>query len=142
MTTFVRRVPDTFDEAYWHASSRYMERELGAVPADEAERHENPSGFTDPSGNASGQRKDMSYCFAPYDGLRGLGMSDVREFSGVGDLPPGVRPIDVSPNFDPEAQKRALEAMRLGGGSGWKKTLPYIAVGGGLLALLLLTRKP
>lgn len=79
MTTFVRRVPDRFDTTYWRVASGYMERELGAVDAGEAVRHESPKGFVDTAGKASGQAKDQCYCFAPYDGLRGLGMPDFHE---------------------------------------------------------------
>ncbi len=77
MTTFVRRVPAEFDTAYWRVAPGYMERELGAVAPGEAVRHERPKGFVSVAGKVEGQAKDQSYCFAPYDGLRGLGMADV-----------------------------------------------------------------
>lgn len=78
MTTFVRRVPAEFDTTYWRVAPGYMERELGAVEATEAVRHESPKGFADTAGKVTGQRKDQSYCFAPYDGLRGLVMPDFQ----------------------------------------------------------------
>lgn len=84
MTTFVRRVPPAFDEGYWHTAAGYMERELGSVSDTEHARHEHPAGFVDASGSAPGHKKDMPYCFAPYDGLRGLGMQDIVEFDSIG----------------------------------------------------------
>lgn len=147
MTTFVRRVSEKFDDAYWHAASRYMERELGAVSAEEAKRHEKPSGFTNTAGQTTGQRKDASYCFAPYDGLRGLGMSDVCQYESIGALPEGVKPENVNLDIllDPKKQEeaaRAMRAMREGSKDAWKKALPYVAVGGvALVAIFALARK-
>jgi len=74
-----------FDQKYWTFGSGYMERELGAVLADEHARHEKPESFVEVAGDAPGQRKDMPYCFAPYDGLRGLNMRDVVEFDALGE---------------------------------------------------------
>lgn len=79
MTTFVRRIPAEFDTTYWRVAEGYMERELGAVSPVEAERHDKPRGFASVAGKIEGQRKDQGYCFAPYDGLRGLGMPDFHE---------------------------------------------------------------
>lgn len=140
MTTFVRRIPDSFDQVYRHASAQYMERELGAVDVLEAQRHESPSGFADPAGHATGQRKDMSYCFAPYDGLRGLGMSDVCEYDSVGEtqIPASVIPTSLQP-LNPkiaESFKGRLSEEPM-----WKRALPYAAAGSALLAFVFLMRR-
>ena len=144
MTTFVRRIPASFDETYWRVAPGYMERELGAVDPGEARRHESPKGFVSVAGDAVGQAKDQSYCFAPYDGLRGLGMGDVESLEdvealdvdaeaspGLGQmLPPktpgGPIPLGEAP---PEQEPAILRAV------------PYVIAAVGLLWLFNKTAK-
>lgn len=142
MPTFVRRVPADFDTTYWRVSPAYMEPELGAVGAEEAVRHESPKGFVSVAGETSGQAKDQSYCFAPYDGLRGLGMPDFHEgLEGMGTvtgaslgqmLPPaypgGPIPLGEAPSTPPSSS---------GQGEGLvMRALPYVVAAAGLLWLL------
>jgi hypothetical protein len=143
VTTFVRRVPAEFDTTYWRVAPGYMERELGAVPATEAVRHESPKGFASVAGKIEGQRKDQSYCFAPYDGLRGLGMPDVRAMQEYADVyedslgappvapvlpsPGGAAPPASSPGSIPDSP--ALRAI------------PYVVAAVGLLWLFNKTAK-
>jgi hypothetical protein len=142
MTTFVRRVPAEFDTTYWRVAEGYMERELGAVDATEAVRHESPKGFADTAGKVSGQRKDQPYCFAPYDGLRGLGMPDfhadaresvdVASFAGLGQmLAPAHRgaPIPLGEPPTAPAESPVLRAV------------PYVLAAVGLLWLFNKTAK-
>lgn len=120
MTTFVRRIPARFQDLYtafdeyspapFMQRTGYMEPELAGVPADEHSRHEKPESFVDVSGSAPDQRKDMPFCFAPYDGLRGLGMRDVVEFDALGaDASATVSPAVVLPAVE---QRTILPAPR------------------------------
>jgi hypothetical protein len=135
MTTFVRRVPAEFDTTYWRVAAGYMERDLGAVSPDEAVRHESPKGFASPAGAVSGQAKDQPYCFAPYDGLRGLGMpdfhddaADVVEADAVAHAPARRRAVSLGET--PPAQDSALV-----------RAVPYIIAAAGILYLLNKTAK-
>jgi len=142
MTTFVRRVPTEFDTTYWRVAQGYMERELGAVGAHEAVRHELPKGFASVAGKTTGQRKDQSYCFAPYDGLRGLGMPDVEsvedveevvaeESPGLGQMLPPKTPGGPIPLGEtPPAQEPAI-----------LRAVPYVVAAVGLLWLFNKTAK-
>jgi len=145
MTAFVRRVPAEFDTTYWRVAPGYMERELGAVSPVEAGRHESPKGFADTAGAVTGQRKDQSYCFAPYDGLRGLGMTDYR---AVGD--------DIEDGDDDGADAKDVDVsigrVRLGDTpstpstpppppSALVRAVPYVIAAAGLLWLLNKTAK-
>jgi hypothetical protein len=142
MTTFVRRVPAEFDTAYWRVAPGYMERELGAVSPVEAVRHEHPKGFASIAGKVTGQQKDQSYCFAPYDGLRGLGMpeapldedegDDEDEYEGVGQMPPPAYPGGpiVPLGEPPPAQEPAV-----------LRAIPYVIGVVGLLWLFNKTAK-
>lgn len=132
MTTFVRRVPAEFDTLYWRTAPGYMERELGAVDAGEAVRHDSPKGFASVAGKAEGQRKDQGYCFAPYDGLRGLGMPDFHasvehEAESLGQMPPPAYPGApiVSLGEAPPASEGFVA-----------KALPYVIAAAGILWLL------
>jgi hypothetical protein len=136
MTAFVRRVPAEFDTTYWRVAAGYMERDLGAVSPDEAVRHESPKGFASPAGAVSGQAKDQPYCFAPYDGLRGLGMpdfhddaADVVEAEHAVAHAPARRRV-VSLGETPPAQDSALV-----------RAVPYIIAAAGILYLLNQTAK-
>ncbi len=142
MTTFVRRIPASFDETYWRVAEGYMERELGAVEASEAVRHEAPRGFASVAGKTTGQRKDQPYCFAPYDGLRGLGMPDfhadvmdgegveVVEDVGLGRMPaPVYRGIPLG---EPPAAPQEPAVLR---------AVPYVVAAVGLLWLFNKTAK-
>jgi len=146
MTTFVRRVPAEFDTTYWRVAEGYMERELGAVDATEAKRHEAPRGFASAAGKVSGQRKDQPYCFAPYDGLRGLGMPDfhadvmggegaesaevVEDVVGLGRMPaPVYRGIPLG---EPPAAPQESAVLR---------AVPYVVAAVGLLWLFNKTAK-
>lgn len=140
MTAFVRRVPAEFDTTYWRVAQGYMERELGAVSPDEAVRHESPKGFASPAGEVSGQAKDQPYCFAPYDGLRGLGMPDFHEDAAdivdaehataraLARAP--VRRAGPSLGETPPAQDSALV-----------RAVPYVIAAAGILWLLNQTAK-
>lgn len=145
MTTFVRRVPTQFDETYWRVAPGYMERELGAVEATEAERHEDPKGFVDTAGAADGQRKDQPYCFAPYDGLRGLGMGDVTAYQDMGDAAPVVAPIVIpGPSGAPGAPSAPSGSGGTGGGaseSGLVRAIPYVVAAAAVYFLLHQTAK-
>jgi hypothetical protein len=140
MTAFVRRVPAEFDTTYWRVAAGYMERDLGAVSPDEAVRHESPKGFASPAGEVTGQAKDQPYCFAPYDGLRGLGMPDFHD--------------DATDIVDAEhAAARALvrAPVRRAGpslgetppaqGSALMRAVPYVIAAAGILYLLNQTAK-
>jgi hypothetical protein len=140
MTAFVRRVPAEFDTTYWRVAAGYMERDLGAVSPDEAVRHESPKGFASPAGEVTGQAKDQPYCFAPYDGLRGLGMPDFHD--------------DATDIVDAEhAAARALvrSPVRRAGpslgetpppqGSALMRAVPYVIAAAGILYLLNQTAK-
>ena len=144
MTACVRRVPAEFDTTYWRVAQGYMERELGAVSPDEAVRHESPKGFASPAGEVSGQAKDQPYCFAPYDGLRGLGMPDFYADASV----------DAAEIVDAEhATARALArapARRAGlslgetppaQDSALVRAVPYVIAAAGILWLLNQTAK-
>ena len=149
MTTFVRRVPAEFDTTYWRVAEGYMERELGAVEASEAVRHEAPRGFASVAGKTTGQRKDQPYCFAPYDGLRGLGMPDfqadvesaevaevaeVAESVELGQMPaPAYRGGPIVPLGEPPAAPPAESAVL--------RAVPYVVAAVGLLWLLNKTTK-
>jgi hypothetical protein len=140
MTAFVRRVPAEFDTTYWRVAPGYMERELGAVPSAEAVRHESPKGFASPAGEVSGQAKDQPYCFAPYDGLRGLGMPDFHDDAAdIVDAEHAaaralvrapVRRAGPSLGETPPAQESAL-----------MRAVPYVIAAAGLLFLLNQTAK-
>lgn len=144
MTTFVRRVPSDYDTAYWRVAPGYMERELGAVDAIEAERHEDPKGFVNTAGAADGQRKDQPYCFAPYDGLRGLGMGDVTAYQDMGDAAPVVAPIvPLAPGGAPSAPG-GTGGGGAGGGAGDSvlvRAIPYVAAAAAMYFLLHQTAK-
>jgi hypothetical protein len=140
MTSFVRRVPAEFDTTYWRVAEGYMERELGAVDATEAKRHEAPRGFASVAGKTTGQRKDQPYCFAPYDGLRGLGMPDFHESAesvevvedvvGLGRMPaPVYRGIPLG---EPPAAPQEPAVLR---------AVPYVLAAVGLLFLFNKTAK-
>jgi hypothetical protein len=140
MTTFVRRVPAEFDTTYWRVAEGYMERELGAVEASEAVRHEAPRGFASVAGKTTGQRKDQPYCFAPYDGLRGLGMPDFQEVVEVvedvdlGQMPaPAYRGGPIVPLGEPPAAPPAESAVL--------RAVPYVVAAVGLLWLFNKTAK-
>ena len=140
MTTFVRRVPAEFDTTYWRVAEGYMERELGAVEASEAVRHEAPRGFASVAGKTTGQRKDQPYCFAPYDGLRGLGMPDFQEDVEVvedvdlGQMPaPAYRGGPIVPLGEPPAAPPAESAVL--------RAVPYVVAAVGLLWLFNKTAK-
>ena len=147
MTTFVRRVPSDYDTAYWRVAPGYMERELGAVDATEAERHEDPKGFVNTAGAADGQRKDQPYCFAPYDGLRGLGMGDVTAYQDMGDAAPVVAPIVIpGPSGAPGAPSApgGSGGGSAGGGAGDSvlvRAIPYVAAAAAVYFLLHQTAK-
>jgi len=140
MTAFVRRVPAEFDTTYWRVAPGYMERELGAVSPVEAGRHESPKGFADTAGAVTGQRKDQSYCFAPYDGLRGLGMPDFHDDAAdIVDAEHAaaralvrapVRRAGLSLGETPPAQDSALV-----------RAVPYVVAAVGLLWLFNKTAK-
>jgi len=151
MTAFVRRVPAVFDETYWRVAEGYMERDLGAadVAADvaatavtptEAARHDSPKGFASVAGQTTGQRKDQPYCFAPYDGLRGLGMPDFHddatdiveaEHAAARALVRApVRRAGPSLGETPPAQESALV-----------RAVPYVIAAAGILYLLNQTAK-
>lgn len=165
MTTFVRRIPAEFQDLYtaldeyspapFMQRTGYMEPELSGVPADEHDRHEKPESFVDVSGSAPGQRKDMPFCFAPYDGLRGLGMSDIVEFDALGaDASVSVSPA-VMPGFDrpaplapplaplPLAPPLDLRLAPPGGNSNGEadKGIPLPALALGAVALFLIVRR-
>ena len=133
MTTFVRRIPAKYDDAYWFVStgpSGYMERELGAVEASEADRHEKPVGFVNAAGKASGTRSDQGYCFAPYDGLRGMEMPDfrvMRDDLGDASVAPGAGAPSAS--APPQAESAVARAV------------PYVVAAVGLLWLFNKTAK-
>jgi hypothetical protein len=142
MTTFVRRIPAKYDDAYWFVStgpSGYMERELGAVEASEALRHEKPMGFVDAAGKASGQRSDQGYCFAPYDGLRGLGMPDMEDGDyaededglGAGEMPMPKRPGGPIMQIGEAPSSESAVA----------RAVPYVVAAVGLLWLFNKTAK-
>ena len=122
-----------------------MERELGAVEATEAERHEDPKGFVDTAGAADGQRKDQPYCFAPYDGLRGLGMGDVTAYQDMGDAAPVVAPIVIpGPSGAPGAPSAPSGSGGTGGGaseSGLVRAIPYVVAAAAVYFLLHQTAK-
>lgn len=146
MTTFVRRVPADYDTAYWQVAPGYMERELGAVDAVEAERHEDPKGFVNTAGATDGQRKDQPYCFAPYDGLRGLGMGDVTAYKDMGDAAPVVAPIvPLAPSGAPSAPGGSGGTGGGAGGSASESALvraiPYVAAVAAVYFLLHQTAK-
>jgi len=144
MTTFVRRVPADYDTAYWQVAPGYMERELGAVDATEAERHEDPKGFVNTAGAADGQRKDQPYCFAPYDGLRGLCMGDVTAYEDMGDAAPIVAPIVIpGPSGAPSAPggSGGTGAPGAASESGLVRAIPYVVAAVGLYFLLHQTAK-
>lgn len=143
MTAFVRRVPAEFDTTYWRVAEGYMERDLGAVSPDEAVRHESPKGFASVAGQTTGQRKDQPYCFAPYDGLRGLGMPDFHaDVADVADIEEAehaaaralvrapVRRAGPSLGETPPAQESALV-----------RAVPYVVAAAGILYLLNQTAK-
>ena len=140
MTAFVRRVPAEFDTTYWRVAAGYMERELGAVSPDEAVRHESPKGFASPAGEVTGQAKDQPYCFAPYDGLRGLGMPDFHDDAAdIVDAEHAaaralvrapVRRAGPSLGETPPAQESAL-----------MRAVPYVIAAAGILFLLNQTAK-
>lgn len=168
MTTFVRRIPAEFQDLYTvldvPAPSNppvqpviaipppglpppglregYMERDLGAVSPVEAVRHERPKGFASVAGKVSGQRKDQPYCFAPYDGLRGLGMpeaprddgaDDEDQYEGVGQMPPPAYPGGpIVPLGETPAQKQEPAVLR---------AIPYVIGVVGLLWLFNKTAK-
>lgn len=137
MTTFVRRIPASFDDTYWRVAAGYMERELGAVEANEAVRHEAPRGFASVAGKTTGQRKDQPYCFAPYDGLRGLGMADVVSVGELGDAPvvaPAVPSLTPSAPSSPSSAAPAQEPAVL-------RAVPYVIAAVGLLWLFNKTAK-
>jgi hypothetical protein len=143
MTTFVRRVPADYDTAYWQMAPGYMERELGAVDGVEAERHEDPKGFVNTAGDTDGQRKDQPYCFAPYDGLRGLCMGDVTAYEDMGDAAPIVAPIvapiaPLAPSGAPSAPGGAPGAASE---SGLARAIPYAIAAVGLYFLFHQTAK-
>ena len=144
MTTFVRRVPSDYDTAYWQVAPGYMERELGAVDATEAERHEDPKGFVNTAGATDGQRKDQPYCFAPYDGLRGLCMGDVTAYEDMGDVAPIVAPVvPLAPGSAPSAPG-ASGGGGAGGGAGDSvlvRAIPYVAAAAAVYFLLHQTAK-
>ena len=144
MTTFVRRVPSDYDTAYWQVAPGYMERELGAVDATEAERHEDPKGFVNTAGATDGQRKDQPYCFAPYDGLRGLCMGDVTAYEDMGDAAPIVAPVvPLAPGSAPSAPG-ASGGGGAGGGAGDSvlvRAIPYVAAVAAVYFLLHQTAK-
>lgn len=139
MTTFVRRVPADYDTAYWQVSPGYMERELGAVDAVEAERHEDPKGFVNTAGATDGQRKDQPYCFAPYDGLRGLGMGDVTAYEDMGDAAPVVAPIvPLAPSAPGGSSGSGTGGGGTGGGaseSSLARAIPYVMAAVGIYFL-------
>lgn len=144
MTTFVRRVPSDYDTAYWQVAPGYMERELGAVDATEAERHEDPKGFVNTAGAADGQRKDQPYCFAPYDGLRGLCMGDVTAYEDMGDAAPVVAPIvPLAPGGAPGAPGGSGGSGTGGGASesGLVRAIPYVVAAAAVYFLLHQTAK-
>ena len=140
MTAFVRRVPAEFDTTYWRVAAGYMERELGAVSPDEAVRHESPKGFASPAGEVTGQAKDQPYCFAPYDGLRGLGMPDFHDDAAdIVDAEHAaaralvrapIRRAGPSLGETPPAQESAL-----------MRAVPYVIAAAGILFLLNQTAK-
>lgn len=141
MTTFVRRVPSDYDTAYWRVAPGYMERELGAVDATEAERHEDPKGFVNTAGATDGQRKDQPYCFAPYDGLRGLCMGDVTSYEEMGDAAPVVAPIVP---LAPSAPGGSGGSGTGGGGAGDSvlvRAIPYVVAAAAVYFLLNQTAK-
>ena len=143
MTTFVRRVPSDYDTAYWRVAPGYMERELGAVDATEAERHEDPKGFVNTAGATDGQRKDQPYCFAPYDGLRGLCMGDVTAYEDMGDAAPVVAPIVPLAPGAPSAPGGS-GGSGTGGGAGDSvlvRAIPYVAAAAAVYFLLHQTAK-
>jgi hypothetical protein len=138
MTAFVRRVPAVFDETYWRVAEGYMERDLGAVSPDEAVRHESPKGFASVAGQTTGQRKDQPYCFAPYDGLRGLGMpdfhADVEEAAEIELVAPPTRrrrlpSLGETPGGQPAKESALINAV------------PYVIAAAGILYLLNQTAK-
>jgi hypothetical protein len=138
MTAFVRRVPAEFDTTYWRVAAGYMERDLGAVSPDEAVRHESPKGFASPAGAVSGQAKDQPYCFAPYDGLRGLGMPDFHD-----DAADVVEAELVAP---PTRRRRLPSLGETPGGQPAKESalinaVPYVIAAAGILYLLNQTAK-
>ena len=141
MTTFVRRVPAEFDTLYWRTAPGYMERDLGAVEATEAVRHESPKGFADTAGKVTGQRKDQSYCFAPYDGLRGLGMPDFHA-----DASEAVK-VDVASFAGPPAHRAPslgeppVSSLPSKAESPTLRALPYVVAAVGLLWLFNKTAK-
>ena len=181
MTTFVRRIPAEFQDLYTAFDepspprpsfppvlaispqmipeptirTGYMERELGAVTADEHSRHEKPESFVEVSGDAPGQRKDMPYCFAPYDGLRGLGMQDIVEFGELGEdqmLQAAVMPplpqlkILPAPTPSPLPAPPLLRGRAVGAGSessedDKEKGIPLPALALLAVGALLLIRK-
>jgi hypothetical protein len=119
-----------------------MERELGAVDAGEAKRHEAPRGFASAAGKTTGQRKDQPYCFAPYDGLRGLGMPDVRAMQEYADVysdslgtPPPVAPVLPAPGGAPGAPPAAIPDSPM------LRAVPYVLAAVGLLFLFNKTAK-
>lgn len=137
MTTFVRRVPAAFDTTYWRVAPGYMERELGAVAPTEAVRHESPRGFASVAGEVSGQAKDQSYCFAPYDGLRGLGMADYPTVDGEDD----ERDVDVSIGRLPSRRRALGETAPPAQDSALVRAVPYVVAAVGLLWLFNKTAK-
>lgn len=146
MTTFVRRVPSDYDTAYWRVAPGYMERELGAVDATEAERHEDPKGFVNTAGATDGQRKDQPYCFAPYDGLRGLCMGDVTAYQDMGDAAPIVAPVvPLAPGSAPSAPGGSGGGGAGGGAgaseSGLARAFPYVIAAVGIYFLFHQTAK-
>jgi hypothetical protein len=120
-----------------------MERELGAVDATEAERHEDPKGFVNTAGATDGQRKDQPYCFAPYDGLRGLCMGDVTAYEDMGDAAPVVAPIVPLAPGAPSAPGGS-GGSGTGGGAGDSvlvRAIPYVAAAAAVYFLLHQTAK-
>lgn len=136
MTTFVRRIPADFDTTYWRVAEGYMERELGAVSPVEAVRHEKPRGFASVAGKIEGQRKDQGYCFAPYDGLRGLGMPDfdadvTESVDDLGQMPAPAYPgAPIVPLGEPPASSSSPPAE-----SPALRAIPYVIAAVGLIWL-------